>query len=358
MDNKQQHENLLKIISELEDYAFLFLDTEGNVQTWNTGAQKIKGYTSKEIIGKNFRCFYTKADRLDKKPDSLLKTALKDGKVQDEGWRVRKDGTTFWGSVTITAVHDESGNVIGFGKLTRDLTERKLAEQILNSKNKELEQFNFITSHDLQEPLRTVSNYIRILEEDYFEELPEDAKKHLETIARATNRMSILITSLLDFSRLGRERKIVSVDCKLLIEDIISDLNTLIEASNTKIIINDLPKINGYKTEIRQLFQNLITNAIKFRKKDSKAIVKIGYIKSEIDHEFYVQDNGIGIEQKHFDRIFQIFQKLRAKDNVEGYGIGLANCRKIVEIHGGELWVESEYGKGSTFKFTIPKKFV
>lgn len=284
--------------------------------------------------------------------------AIRNGKARDEGWRVRKNGTTFWGSILITAIHDATGKTIGFGKLTRDLTDKKLAEQaqFMFIKNKELEQFNYIASHDLQEPLRTVSNYIQVLEEDYFGLLPDEAKKHLRTIEGATNRMRILVKSLLDLSRLGRDNKIAPVDCHLLVKTVLADLHSLIETTKSEIgIIDTLPEILAYETEIRQLFQNLITNAIKFRRKDLPARIKIGYTEKDSSYEFYVQDNGVGIEQKHFERIFQIFQRLNKSGSVEGYGIGLTNCRKIVEIHGGKIWVESELSKGSTFKFTIIK---
>lgn len=355
MDNAQQHANLLKLIDELEDYAFIFLDTEGNIQTWNRGAQKIKGYTNTEIIGRNFRLFYTEEDRSNKKPDHLLTTAMTTGKAQDEGWRVRKDGTTFWGNITITAVHNAQGGVVGFGKLTRDLTDRKLAEQalVLDIKNKELEQFNYIASHDLQEPLRTISNYLQIIDEDYSNELNDEVKKYLHIVGRSTSRMSILVRTLLDFSRLGKSRKIDLVNCNLLLENVMNDLNNLIETTGVKITIDQLPVIPAYETELGQLFQNLISNAIKFRRKDIPAEIWIGCRSTKIIHEFFVADNGIGIEPKYFERIFQIFQKLNSDREFEGYGIGLANCKKIAEMHGGKIWIESEKGKGSTFKFTV-----
>lgn len=235
------------------------------------------------------------------------------------------------------------------------------AQQLKNSldviqlKNKELEQFNYIASHDLKEPLRTVSNYVQIIKEDYSEKLNDDVNRHLNTIDKATERMSVLIKSLLDYSKLGKDRKPVLIDCNVLVNDVIADLFKLIETNKAQITINHLPILLAYETELRQVFQNLISNAIKFKKKDSVPEIKIGYINNKTTHEFYVSDNGIGIEPKHFDRIFHMFQRLNKSQDFEGHGIGLANCKKIIEIHGGELWVESEFGKGSTFKFTIQK---
>ncbi len=358
MNKTQQHENLLKVIDELEDYAFLFLDIDGNVQTWNTGAQNIKGYTSEEIIGRSFKNFYTEEDKKNNKPVFLLKSAAENGKAQDEGWRIRKDGTRFWGNVTITAVHDEAGNLIGFGKLTRDLTNRKQAEQalLLDIKNKELEQFNYIASHDLQEPLRTISNYIQILEEDFGEDLKPEAKKYLNTIAKATSRMSILVRSLLDFSRLGKNNTPIIIDSYALIQNVIADLDNLIRTNNAQVLLeDDFPHIYGFEIELRQLFQNLISNAIKFRKKDVYPEIRIMCISGITDTEFRVQDNGIGIEEKHFEKIFQIFQRLNKNNEFEGYGIGLANCKKIVEMHGGQINLESKIGEGTVFKITLKK---
>ena len=254
-----------------------------------------------------------------------------------------------------SVVYDEAENVIGFGKLTRDLTERKRTEYVntLEIKNKELEQFNYIASHDLQEPLRTVSNYIQVLEEDFSDQLNDEAKNHLKVIERATTRMSILVRSLLDYSRLGKNKQLVFTDCRLIVDHVIADLNNLIKTTGATILAEDLPVIQSYETELRQLFQNLIHNAIKFSKKDIKPVVKIGFKKGIDSTEFYVSDNGIGIDTKHFDRIFNIFQRLNKEQKFEGYGIGLANCKKIVELHGGRIWVESNLGEGSTFKFTL-----
>jgi light-regulated signal transduction histidine kinase (bacteriophytochrome) len=176
----------------------------------------------------------------------------------------------------------------------------------------------------------------------------------VQTIARATVRMSALVRSLLEFSRLGRNKKMTSVDCNTVVKNVVSDQDNLITTTRATILIEDLPTINAYETELMQLFLNLINNAIKFRKKDTPPEIRIGsYNNSNEQLEFFVTDNGMGIESKYFDRIFQIFQRLNIGQEANGDGIGLANCKKIVEMHGGKIWVESDLGKGSTFKFTI-----
>jgi PAS domain S-box-containing protein len=229
----------------------------------------------------------------------------------------------------------------------------KRAEE-LTMANTYLEQFAYIASHDLQEPLRTISNYIQVLDEDYFVLLDDNAKKYLHTVKDSAKRMSILIKSLLDFSRLGRNSNLTEIDCNKLIKDVITDLKNLITTSNAVIEISEMPRLNLYETEIRQLFQNLIINAIKFRKKDTQPKIQIRSVKMDEKWKFSVRDNGIGIAAVHFEKIFNIFQRIHSnEDEYKGNGIGLANCKKIVQLHHGEIWVESNLGEGATFYFTL-----
>ena len=350
-------ENLLRVIEELDDYAFLFIDRDGNIQTWNRGAEKIKGYLSEEIIGHNFRCFYTEEDLRQQKPDQLLQTALAEGKAQDEGWRIRKDGSRFLASVTIMAVRDDHGAIVGFGKLTRDLTQQRIAERagVLEMRNRELEQFNYIASHDLQEPLRTVSNYIEILEEDHAAQLDDAAKAHLFTIKKATSRMRTLVRSLLGYSRLGPSSAIHEADCNVIMNHVLEDLTALIISCRATIKVSSLPVMRCYETEMRQLFQNLLVNALKFSKPDIFPDIRITVDTDTSFYTFHIADNGIGIDPKHFERIFFIFQRLNPTAQNEGDGIGLANCKKIAEMHGGTIWVDSAPGLGSTFHFKISR---
>ncbi|UZR96338.1 sensor histidine kinase [Chondrinema litorale] len=227
---------------------------------------------------------------------------------------------------------------------------------MLEQKNKELEQFAYIASHDLQEPLRTISNYIQVINEDFEFNLSEEVINYLQSINKSTERMKILVSALLDFSRLGRNRKLADVDTKKIVTEVIDDLHQLIQLTNANLKVGNLPKLHAYETELRQTFQNLISNAIKFRKENHDPEIQINYKELENHHQFSISDNGIGIAAEHIDRIFYIFQKLHLDKKYGGYGIGLANCKKIVEIHSGTIWVESQTGKGSTFYFTISKQ--
>ncbi|HEA20638.1 MAG TPA: GHKL domain-containing protein [Pricia antarctica] len=226
----------------------------------------------------------------------------------------------------------------------------------LEHKNRELERFAYIASHDLQEPLRTISNYIAVIQEDFENDLSEEIGNYLQTIGKSAERMKALIIALLEFSRLGSNRERIEVDSKKIIVEVIDDLQHSIQSTKAKVKVDNLPRLSAYETELRQVFQNLMTNAIKFRKEDISPVIKIRYKEVEDFHQFSISDNGIGIASKDTERIFQIFHKLHLNKKYEGYGIGLANTRKIVELHGGTIWVESEIGEGSTFYFTICKQ--
>jgi light-regulated signal transduction histidine kinase (bacteriophytochrome) len=229
------------------------------------------------------------------------------------------------------------------------------ANEELERKNKELEQFVYIASHDLREPLRTTSSFVQLLQTQYKGKFDEKADKYLSFISQASERMTILINDLLDYSRIGNQKEQQQVDCNDLLTEVLTDLGTVMKETDAEINTDLLPVITAYPTSIKQLFQNLIANGIKFRKKGSVPRIRIATHDSNSHWHFSFADNGIGIEQKHRERIFVIFQRLHTRSEYEGSGIGLAHCKKIVEVHGGRIWVDSEPGHGSVFHFTIPK---
>jgi signal transduction histidine kinase len=229
------------------------------------------------------------------------------------------------------------------------------ANQELHMKNKEVEQFAYIASHDLQEPLRTVANFSMLLNKK-LEGNPDPAvASYLGYVTSGTTRMSKLISDLLEYSRFGKDAHMVVIDCKQLVEEVISDMHELISETKTRIQLGYLPVLTGYPF-LKSLFQNLISNAIKFSGKNQHPVISISSIERKTDFLFSVKDNGIGIEKEYFDRIFIIFQRLHNRSEYPGTGIGLAQCRKIAELHKGAIWVDSEQGKGTTFHFTIAKK--
>jgi len=238
-------------------------------------------------------------------------------------------------------------------RLVEKATELEDSLEILEGKNHELEQFAFIASHDLQEPLSTVSSFVELLNQEYRGKLDDDAHTYLRFILESTQRMRNLIHGLLEYSRLGKGRSIERVDCNEILKSVLEDLQGVISEKQGKIKRDPLPTLNGHPVELRQLFANLIGNALKYCKEGVTPVINISSRKQNGIWEFKFKDNGIGIDEKFHEKIFIIFQRLHNNQDYEGTGIGLAHCRKIVELHNGRIWVESIPDKGSEFYFTI-----
>jgi len=371
-DLQRSEERYQRVIAEVQDYAIILLDPNGIIQTWNKGAEKIKRYSEAEIVGKHFSIFYLPEDQQRMLPQQLIAEAEKNGRAVHEGWRRRKDGTTFWGSITITALHNPLNEIIGFSKVTRDLTDKKKAEdqlleytRQLESQNKELEQFAYVASHDLQEPLRKIQTFASIMQKN------ADNKtlvaQYLQKIEIASARLSQLVKSLLDYSRLSAATTYEEpVDLNVTVAGVKIDFELLLEETQTQISSTTLPTIKGHPIQLSQLFANLIGNAIKFRREAPKISISSRRISKEevknnpgdLKHNHYLEisfdDNGIGFDEKYLTKIFTIFQRLHPRHEFEGAGIGLALCKKIMIRHDGYLTGESSPGAGSTFYAYFP----
>ncbi len=275
-------------------------------------------------------------------------------------YRVRAQAETLrWHRIDMRPEREPNGVITWYG-IVLDVSEQKEMEQIKNQhrelkdKYNEVENFAFIASHDLKEPLRTISSFSRLLKKQYKDQLDKNANEYLQFISDGSIRMSKLIDSLLEFSRLGKNSTQEYINCESVVRAIMSDYDTILQETNAKITFSGLPEIRGYPIEFRQLIQNLISNAIKFRKQDEQPLVHLSAEPHENGWLFAVRDNGIGIPKEHQERIFEIFSRLHSRKDYEGTGIGLANCKKMVDLHNGDIWVESAPGEGSTFYFTIP----
>nr|MBP6658535.1 PAS domain-containing protein [Bacteroidia bacterium] len=233
--------------------------------------------------------------------------------------------------------------------------EKKYVEELERS-NKELEQFAYIASHDLQEPLRMVGSYVQLIEQRYKGRLDEDADEFIKYAVDGANRMKQLIIDLLNYSKINRQLPDVEVDLNTVVKDVLENLKTIIVESKTEIKIDELPVILADKTQMIQVFQNLLANAVKFQVKDNIPEIRISAERKTDEWLFSVKDNGIGIDKKYHDKVFVIFKQLHSKAMFNGTGIGLAVVKKIVERHGGTIWFESELGKGTTFYFTLKVK--
>ena len=368
-----------RMIEEVEDYAILMINREGFIISWNKGAEKIKGYSAQEIISKNFRIFYTPEDQRDKLPEKLLDLGARTGKAHHEGWRVRKDGSKFWGSIVITAIHDDDGQVIGFTKVTRDLTERKLADdqakaqarklskvnqdllitqqqledkiEQLDRANKDLEQFAYIASHDLQEPLRKINAYFAMFCQILGDKIEPRAKHFRDKIISSTDRMRSLIKDLLTLSTISGDIELVPVDLNKVMEQAMEGLDIRIQEKKAMIDIGRLPVVAGIESYLVQLFLNLLSNALKFS--TNSPVIRITAETKNEKAVVIIRDNGIGIEQKYLHQIFDAFKRLHPRHKYEGTGIGLAICKKITDTLGGKMEVESELGKGTTFRIIL-----
>jgi light-regulated signal transduction histidine kinase (bacteriophytochrome) len=241
--------------------------------------------------------------------------------------------------------------------------EQRVAERTkqLKSKNqelifhlKEIEQFTFVASHDLQEPLLTLTNFTQLLREDFAGKLGEEGDKYIDFIYQSASRMKTLVRSLVDYSLLGKESVWSKVDFGKLVGEVLSDLSVIIEETNAKITVGELPVLKGYSVELKLMLTNLIGNAIKFHRKEVSPEVTISAEHCITEWVFSVVDNGIGIQEKAKDKIFGLFKRMHNRNEFGGTGIGLAHCRKVVELHGGRILVENNDGAGCTFRFTIP----
>jgi len=364
MAQRQSSEERLRLLIDgAKDYSIIMLEVDGRVASWNEGATRLKGWSEPEILCRHFSVFYPEESVAAGKPQRELELAASEGRLAVEGWRVRKDGSRFLADVIITAIRDDSGKLRGFSKITRDITERRRAEEQIKAtlaelerSNKELEQFAYVASHDLQEPLRMVSSYTQLLAQCYEGQLDDQAKKFIDYAVDGAVRMQRLINDLLAYSRLSTQgNTFKTIDSQAVLGEALKNLAATIEETRTVVTHNHLPKVRADATQLSQLFQNLIGNAIKFRGAQAP-LIRISAC--ELGHEwrFCVQDNGIGIDMRYAGKVFQIFQRLHTRQEYPGTGIGLAICKRIVERHGGRIWFESELGCGATFFFTVSKR--
>ncbi len=480
-------EHLRIVIDGLQSYAIFVLDTHGNVASWNSGAERLKGYTAAEILGQHFSRFYAQEDIDQGKPELQLRLAAQNGRFEAEQWRVRKDGTPFLATLVIAATRGPGGELSGYYEMSRDITERQdnearyrglleaapdamvvvnqageivllnlqaekqfgyhrdellgqpitnlipqgfaerliadgtrsaadaLAQQIgtgieligrrkdgssfpiemmlsplegadgilvtaavrditnrkrdeahlirtvgeLKRSNAELEHFAYVASHDLQEPLRMVASFTELLAKRYKGRLDADADDFIGFVVDGVNRMHHLIRDLLAYSQAGGGgQELRNVSSQGALDASLSNLRVAIEESGASVTHDPLPTLRTNHTQLAQIFQNLIGNAIKYRSAEDPR-VHISAVQSNASGwTFSVQDNGIGIEPLYFDRIFVLFQRLHKSDAFDGTGIGLAICKKTVERLGGRIWVDSQLGSGATFHFSLPEGFV
>lgn len=355
-----QSARLAAIVETAVD-AIITIDELGTIDSFNPAAERLFGYARDEVLGKN-------VSRLMPSPyheehDGYLAHYLATGekRVIGLGREVvaqRKDGTTF--PMLLAVSEMRVGNRRMFTGIVHDITQRKQAEERqallireLESANEELKNFAYVVSHDLKAPLRAIGTLADWISTDQSEKLDADGKEHLRLLIQRTRRMDSLIDGILQYSRVGRVREVVvAVDVNEIVQEALAMLapppHIHVE------VASDLPTVRAERTRMLQVFQNLLSNAIKYLDKP-EGLIRVDCVGHDQEWEFSVSDNGPGIETRHFKRIFQLFQTLAPKDRVESTGVGLSLVKKIVEMYGGRVWIESQPGAGSTFFFTLPR---
>jgi hypothetical protein len=361
------------LIEAVQDYAIFMVSTDGTVQTWNPGAQRIKGYTAAEIIGRHFSVFYTPEDQADGRPARLLGRALEQGRVEDEGWRVRKDGTRFWADVVLTAVRDRSGHHIGFAKVTRDLTERREAEEQQRALFVEREaraaaeeallardRFLSIASHELRTPVASVllatELLIRALDAGRLED--ERLRTGLSRVSTASQRLGALVDELLDVSRLTADRQELDMeptDVGALAREVAARFVDLRNGGRVVVTASGDVTVDADQSRLDQVISNLVDNALKYS--TAPAPIEVAVIGGDDGVELSVADRGVGLDADAGKRLFEAFGRGSNVEHVHGLGLGLFISHQIVDRHGGRINAEPrDDGPGTVFRVWLPRR--
>jgi PAS domain S-box-containing protein len=360
----EELEQFRRLVLSVRDYAIFLLDVNGYVTTWNPGAEHSKGYTAQEVVGRHFSLFYTDEDRARDHPAEELRIAARDGRYEEEGWRVRKDGTRFWANVVLTAVRDDAGTLVGYAKVTRDLSERRATEEQLRRaaerlerSNRELDRFASVAAHDLQEPLRTIAGFSGLLVARHEAQLDEGARGYLDHITKGVDRMSRLVDDLLRYAR-AAEPSGVGGDTVVLAAStaaVVAELRATIEEHDTEVVVEIAGDVHvhGEARDVEAALRNLISNAVKFADPEAPEVSVRATLADRVVRVDVV-DNGIGIDPADRPRLFQPFQRLASAAGQPGTGLGLAIAQRVIERNGGAIGVESVAGEGSRFWFTLP----
>ena len=365
---RQSEERLRLMIDSVSDYAIFMLDPGGHIMSWNNGANRLKGYRAEEIIGQHFSRFYSEEDKRDGKPERELEIAIRDGRVEDEGWRIRKDGSRFWANVVITALFS-GGELRGFGKVTRDLTDRKQNEDALRGilqreqetaiRLRELDhmknEFVAIVAHDLRSPITAVRGFAELLLKTHATQDLAQQRTALEAIERNASALSALIDDILEVSQIeSGEMRVQKVPFD--VAPLLSRVTTsVVSGGSQRVSIEhgELPQAFADEHRLWQVLTNLLSNALKFSEPDDPVELRATADDAEIT--ISVKDKGVGIAKDDLPRLFQRFSRVGAAEKGTGTGLGLYICKRLVEAQGGRIWVESTPGLGSTFSFTIPR---
>ncbi len=361
----------LAAIVESSEEAMIGKDLSGVVTSWNAGAEKTFGYTAAEMVGQPILRLIP-PDRHDEEASIMSCIRRGESVATFDTVRTRGDGSPIDVAVTVSAIRGPGGNVVGASKVARDITGRKHAEEQISRLNAELEQrvavrtaqlaaanseleaFSYSVSHDLRAPLRAVDGFSRILVEDYGPQLPAEARRYLDTIRGGAQRMGTLIDDLLTFSRLSRsELSKRAVDVARLVREVLDDFTALRAGREIELKIGELPVCSGDPALLKQVWINLLSNALKYTRTRRPAVVEIGCERQNGENVYFIRDNGAGFDMRYADKLFGVFQRLHRAEDYEGTGVGLAIVQRVIHRHGGRVWAEAAVERGATFYFTL-----
>ena len=356
------------LIQGVKDYAILMLDPEGRVASWNMGAERIKGYTAEEIVGQHFSRFYSPEDVAAGEPARELAMAQLQGSFENEGWRVRKDGSRFWADVVVSAILGPNGELRGFSKVTRDITDRKRAEDEvralnesarrhaaqLEAVNHELEAFSYSVSHDLRAPLRSIDGFSSALMEDYADKLDEQGHEPLAAHPRGHSTHGPVDRRPYTLAFVTRsEIHTEQVDLSALANTVLAECRKADPDREVECVVQDRVVGRGDPLLLRTVLENLLGNAWKFTGKQQQAKIEFGSTGEDGEAVYFVRDNGAGFDMTYRKKLFGAFQRLHAAADFPGTGVGLATVQRIIHRHGGRVSAEGAEGKGATFSFTL-----
>lgn len=355
----EMHELLRLLVSNVQDYALFLLDTQGRVMSWNEGARRLKQYTQAEVLGRHFSIFYEPEQVADGKPDRALAITRQEGRYQDEGWRVRKDGTRFWADVVITALRDDSGELRGFAKITRDRTEKHRESERLMALEATKAQFLRLASHELRGPLGTLRGYTSLLREGMLEGRAAEKARAYEVLDDKTQHLTWLVNQMLETARLEEGRLELTreqMDLRSMVWQAVEETRVLAPASHELVL--DTPTapvvVMADRLRIIAVLHNLLDNAVKFSPAGGTVRCRLAIEGETAVVE--VQDPGLGIAAVDLPTLFTRFGRIVTTENshISGAGLGLYFCQEVAHMHRGEITVSSEPGDGSTFRLTLP----
>jgi PAS domain S-box-containing protein len=370
---KRVNRDLQAILNSGTHVSIITTDVNGVITHFSKGSETLLGYKAHEMEGKQTPALLHLTEEVEARSKKLTARygkpiegfdvfveRARQGLYESREWTyVRKDGSKFPVQLVVTALKNERDEVTGFLGIATDLTETKATEEAMRkvaeaqAKTRELEQFTYIASHDLQEPLRSLASFTELLYTGYSDKMDEQGRMMLEYSRSSAARMSELIQGLLFYSRIGQERKLELVNTAETVKQVMQDLAHSIKETGAEITATGLPELSVYPVEFRQLIQNLVNNAIKFRRKEVAPKIDVTAEDKNGSVHFRVADNGIGIAEKDREKVFILFKRLHDREDYPGTGIGLAHCKKIVEMHGGNIWIEPNTGGGTVFNFNI-----